>query len=137
MSEWICATDRNPDDEEFIYGPEFLCFVRKRITPYQERAGMEVVLYDFRQERWQCNGTVEYWMRIPTMRNWEIATNADKLRRSSMEELTEILISQTYCEACIYNLEGTCIHASTSPDTPLIEGCRKAAMNWLKRPEAE
>lgn len=138
MGEWVCAADRTSSYDEFLYGPEFLCFTRDYLTPHHVRYGLKIVSYDFESERWDFNGTIVYWMVIPSLPGRQFETNADRVRSSSAEELADLILSAEYCEECKHQRNGVCTYLEncTADFISLQEGCREAAIAWLQKEES-
>ena len=64
----------------------------------------------------------------------EPVTNADRIRAMSDEELAELLISADFCGECEYcDKVGLCRYYEAHPDGVLDDGCKQAAINWLRQ----
>ena len=62
-------------------------------------------------------------------------TNADRIRAMSDEELAELLISADFCGECEYcDKVGLCRYYEANPDGILDDGCKQAAISWLRQP---
>lgn len=61
-------------------------------------------------------------------------TNADRIRTMSDEELAELLISADFCEECEYcDKVWGCRYYEAHPDGVLNDGCKQAAISWLRQ----
>ena len=58
-------------------------------------------------------------------------TNAQKIRAMSDEELADIFLRANFCKGREH--EKVCAY----PNTPLYEGCKQAALKWMKQPAEE
>lgn len=71
-------------------------------------------------------------------KDYKQATNADRIRAMSDEELAAVLCTADFCNYCDYEREdGTCFYIETSPDGRLFDGCVSAALKYLKQPAEE
>jgi len=61
-------------------------------------------------------------------------TNADWVRSLDDEQLADALLDADFCELCEHFEDGLCRVAENCPGRPLHEGCRTAAIKWLKQP---
>ena len=76
-------------------------------------------------------GEVDCW-------GYKQATNADRIRAMSDEELAELLITADFCEECEYcDKVWGCRYYEAHPDGVLNDGCKHAAINWLGQPAEE
>lgn len=66
-----------------------------------------------------------------------ITTNADRIRAMSDEELADIFLKADFCKLCDYNKNGVCDYICSYPNIPLYEGCKQAAVKWMKQPAEE
>lgn len=66
-----------------------------------------------------------------------IATNADKIRAMSDEELADIFLRADFCKCCEHNKDGVCNYICAYPNIPLYDGCIQAALTWMKQPAEE
>ncbi len=65
-------------------------------------------------------------------------SNADRIRAMSDERLAELLISADFCGECEYcDKVGLCRYYEANPDGISDDGCKQAAINWLKQPAEE
>mgnify|MGYP006077296607 CR=1 FL=1 len=61
-------------------------------------------------------------------------TNADRIRAMSDEGLAELLISADFCGECEYcDKVGLCRYYEANPDGILDDGCKQAAISWLRQ----
>lgn len=61
-------------------------------------------------------------------------TNADRIRAMSDEALAELLISADFCGECEYcDKVGLCRYYEANPDGILDDGCKQAAISWLRQ----
>ncbi|BFL50784.1 hypothetical protein [Dysosmobacter welbionis] len=61
-------------------------------------------------------------------------TNADKIRAMSDEELADIFLRADFCKCCEHEKGGVCNFICAYPNIPIYEGCRQAALKWMKQP---
>ena len=61
-------------------------------------------------------------------------TNADKIRAMSDEELADIFLRADFCKCCEHKKDGVCNYICAYPNIPIYEGCRQAALKWMKQP---
>jgi hypothetical protein len=64
-------------------------------------------------------------------------TNADKIRGMSEEELADIFLRADFCKCCEHKKDGVCNYICAYPNIPLYEGCKQAALKWMKQPAEE
>ena len=64
-------------------------------------------------------------------------TNADKIRAMSDEELADIFLRADFCKCCEHEKDGVCNYICAYPNIPLYEGCKQAALRWMKQPAEE
>lgn len=67
----------------------------------------------------------------------EIITNADRIRAMSDEELANIFLRADFCKCCEHEKDGVCNYICAYPNIPLYEGCKQAALKWMKQPAEE
>ena len=68
-----------------------------------------------------------------TCYEFDMFTNADRIRAMSDEELAELLCTADWCELCVQvKQDGTC-HAMEL-DGPLNRYCVTAGLHWLRQP---
>ena len=75
-------------------------------------------------DSWQCD-------YIPT------PTNADRIRAMSDEELSDIFLRADFCKCCEHEKDGVCNYICAYPNIPLYDGCKQAALTWMKQPAEE
>ncbi len=61
-------------------------------------------------------------------------TNADRIRAMSDEELASIFLRADFCKCCEHEKGGVCNFICAYPNIPIYEGCRQAALKWMKQP---
>lgn len=64
-------------------------------------------------------------------------TNADRIRAMSDEELASIFLRADFCKCCEHEKGGVCNFICAYPNIPIYEGCRQAALKWMKQPAEE
>ena len=64
-------------------------------------------------------------------------TNADRIRAMQDEELADIFLKADFCKLCDYNKNGVCDYIWSYPNIPFYEGCKQAAVKWMKHPAEE
>lgn len=70
-------------------------------------------------------------------RNPDIITNADRIRDMSDEELVDIFLRADFCKCCEHEKDGVCNYICAYPNIPLYDGCKQAALKWMKKPAEE
>lgn len=61
-------------------------------------------------------------------------TNADRIWAMSDEELASIFLRADFCKCCEHEKGGVCNFICAYPNIPIYEGCRQAALKWMKQP---
>lgn len=61
-------------------------------------------------------------------------TNADRIRAMSDEELAGIFLRADFCKCCEHEKGGVCNFICAYPNIPIYEGCKQAALAWMKQP---
>lgn len=69
--------------------------------------------------------------------NPDIITNADRIRDMSDEELVDIFLRADFCKCCEHEKDGVCNYICAYPNIPLYDGCKQAALKWMKKPAEE
>lgn len=69
--------------------------------------------------------------------NPDIITNADRIRSMSDEELSDIFLRADFCKYCEHEKDGVCNYICAYPNIPLYDGCKQAALKWMKKPAEE
>lgn len=69
--------------------------------------------------------------------NPQPSTNADRIRAMSDEELAGIFLRADFCKCCEHEKDGVCNYICAYPNIPLYEGCKQAALKWMKQPAEE
>ena len=69
--------------------------------------------------------------------NPDIITNADRIRDMSDEELVDIFLRADFCKCCEHEKDGVCNYICAYPNIPLYDGCKQAALTWMKQPAEE
>lgn len=64
-------------------------------------------------------------------------SNADRIRAMSDEELADIFLRADFCKCCEHEKGGVCNFICAYPNIPIYEGCRQAALKWMKQPAEE
>lgn len=64
-------------------------------------------------------------------------TNAAHIRAMSDEELADIFLRADFCKCCEHEKDGVCNYICAYPNIPLYEGCKQAALKWMKQPAEE
>ena len=64
-------------------------------------------------------------------------TNADRIRDMSDEELVDIFLRADFCKCCEHEKDGVCNYICAYPNIPLYDGCKQAALKWMKKPAEE
>ncbi len=64
-------------------------------------------------------------------------TVGDKLRAMSDEELVDIFLRADFCKCCEHEKDGVCNYICDYPNIPLYDGCKQAALAWMKQPTKE
>jgi hypothetical protein len=82
------------------------------------------------------------WNGWETCGNWiqkpeKPPTNADRIRAMSDEELADIFLRADFCKCCEHEKDGVCNYICAYPNIPLYEGCKQAALKWMKQPAEE
>lgn len=67
----------------------------------------------------------------------EPQTNADRIRDMSDEELVDIFLRADFCKCCEHEKDGVCNYICAYPNIPLYDGCKQAALKWMKKPAEE
>ena len=70
-------------------------------------------------------------------RNPDIITNADRIRAMTDEELSDIFLRADFCKYCEHKKDGVCNYICAYPNIPLYDGCKQAALKWMKKPAEE
>ena len=63
-----------------------------------------------------------------------VLTNADRIRAMSDEELAGIFLRADFCKCCAHEKGGVCNFICAYPNIPIYEGCKQAALAWMKQP---
>ena len=66
-----------------------------------------------------------------------VLTNADRIRAMTDEELAGIFLRADFCKCCEHEKGGVCNFICAYPNIPIYEGCRQAALKWMKQPVEE
>jgi hypothetical protein len=53
------------------------------------------------------------------------------------EELAGIFLRADFCKCCEHEKGGVCNFICAYPNIPIYEGCRQAALKWMKQPVEE
>lgn len=61
-------------------------------------------------------------------------TNADRIRAMTDEELAGIFLRADFCKCCEHEKGGVCNFICAYPNIPIYEGCKQAALAWMKQP---
>lgn len=69
--------------------------------------------------------------------NTQPSTNAAHIRAMSDEELADIFLRADFCKCCEHEKDGVCNYICAYPNIPLYEGCKQAALKWMKQPAEE
>ena len=69
--------------------------------------------------------------------NPDVITNADRIRAMSDEELADIFLRADFCKCCEHEKDGVCNYICAYPNIPLYDGCKQAALKWMKKPAEE
>lgn len=69
--------------------------------------------------------------------NPQPSTNAAHIRAMSDEELADIFLRADFCKCCEHEKDGVCNYICAYPNIPLYEGCKQAALKWMKQPAEE
>lgn len=64
-------------------------------------------------------------------------SNADRIRAMSDEELADIFLRADFCKCCEHEKDGVCNYICAYPNIPLYDGCKQAALKWMKKPAEE
>lgn len=64
-------------------------------------------------------------------------TNADRIRAMSDDELSDIFLRADFCKCCEHEKDGVCNYICAYPNIPLYDGCKQAALTWMKQPAEE
>ena len=64
-------------------------------------------------------------------------SNADRIRAMSDEELADIFLRADFCKCCEHEKDGVCNYVCAYPNIPLYEGCKQAALKWMKQSTEE
>ena len=64
-------------------------------------------------------------------------SNADRIRAMSDEEMADIFLRADFCKCCEHEKDGVCNYICAYPNIPLYEGCKQAALKWMKQPAEE
>lgn len=70
-------------------------------------------------------------------KDYKQATNADRIRDMSDEELVDIFLRADFCKCCEHEKDGVCNYICAYPNIPLYDGCKQAALKWMKKPAEE
>ena len=79
--------------------------------------------------------TVSYCVMGPCPE--QTLSNADRIRDMSDEELVDIFLRADFCKCCEHEKDGVCNYVCAYPNIPLYEGCKQAALKWMKKPAEE
>lgn len=60
-------------------------------------------------------------------------SNADRIRAMSDEELADIFLRADFCKCCEHEKDGVCNYICAYPNIPLYDGCKQAALTWMKQ----
>ena len=55
----------------------------------------------------------------------------------SDEELASIFLRADFCKCCEHEKGGVCNFICAYPNIPIYEGCKQAALAWMKQPTKE
>ena len=72
-----------------------------------------------------------------TCYEFDMFTNADRIRAMSDEELASIFLRADFCKCCEHEKGGVCNFICAYPNIPIYEGCKQAALKWMKQPAEE
>ena len=64
----------------------------------------------------------------------EFKDHADRIRAMTDEELAGIFLRADFCKCCEHEKGGVCNFICAYPNIPIYEGCRQAALKWMKQP---
>lgn len=64
-------------------------------------------------------------------------TSADRIRAMSDKELSDIFLRADFCKYCEHEKDGVCNYICAYPNIPLYDGCKQAALKWMKKPAEE
>ena len=64
-------------------------------------------------------------------------SNADRIRAMSDEELSDIFLRSDFCKCCEHEKDGVCNYICAYTNIPLYDGCKQAALTWMKQPAEE
>ena len=64
----------------------------------------------------------------------ETQSNGDRIRAMSDEELAGIFPRADFCKCCEHEKGGVCNFICAYPNIPIYEGCKQAALAWMKQP---
>lgn len=86
-----------------------------------------------------CNnaGTTARISWCPQYKPGRILSNADRIRAMSDEELADIFLRADFCKCCEHEKDEVCNYICAYPNIPLYEGCKQAALKWMKQPAEE
>lgn len=88
----------------------------------------------------RCNGVIDMRGRFHEHKEEPFMppmTNADRIRAMSDEELADIFLKADFCKCCEHEKDGVCNYICTYPNIPLYDGCKQAALKWMKQPAEE
>lgn len=86
-------------------------------------------------EKYSTDGITSYCVQGPCPD--QSLSNSDRIRAMSDEELASIFLRADFCKCCEHEKGGVCNFICAYPNIPIYEGCRQAALKWMKQPAEE
>lgn len=86
-------------------------------------------------EKYSTDGITSYCVQGPCPD--QSLSNSDRIRAMSDEELAGIFLRADFCKCCEHEKGGVCNFICAYPNIPIYEGCRQAAVKWMKQPAEE
>lgn len=83
-------------------------------------------------EKYSTDGITSYCVQGPCPD--QSLSNSDRIRAMSDEELADIFLRADFCKCCEHEKGGVCNFICAYPNIPIYEGCRQAALKWMKQP---
>lgn len=83
-------------------------------------------------EKYSTDGITSYCVQGPCPD--QSLSNSDRIRAMSDEELASIFLRADFCKCCEHEKGGVCNFICAYPNIPIYEGCRQAALKWMKQP---
>lgn len=86
-------------------------------------------------EKHSTDGITSYCVQGPCPD--QSLSNSDRIRDMSDEELADIFLRADFCKCCEHEKDGVCNYVCAYPNIPLYEGCKQAALKYMKQSAEE